>query len=353
MRMKRIILTIDYELFLGENSGTVKQCMIQPTEKLASILDKNNSKMTVFWDVLHYYRLLQLENSYPELKEDKILVENQILNLAAKGHDIQLHIHPHWLDAKYDKNKWVFEYQHFKIHNLNNEKNENDVNTIDGCIKISKELNEKLIRKNIPTYEVTTFRAGGYLIEPFNEIKDAFYRNGIKYDSSVSPGLFYHNGNLTYTFKNYPRKIIYNFETTPGIIDEKGRFTEIPIATTKIPLIRSIYLKILRNIKYNSLENERNGKSVRDTKRKKRRFQKLLLLFFKKEYGKLTTDSIFMEKFNYLYENTPNYSTMILHPKLLNEHTFNLLEYYYSTDKIHSISIKDFVSQLDNSNSIL
>ena len=42
--------------------------MIEPTKKLASILEKNGSKMTIFWDILHYYRLLELEKNYSELK---------------------------------------------------------------------------------------------------------------------------------------------------------------------------------------------------------------------------------------------------------------------------------------------
>ena len=66
--MKKIVLTIDYELFLGEKTGNVKNCMIEPTEKLASILEKNSSRMTVFWDILHYYRLLELEKSFSELR---------------------------------------------------------------------------------------------------------------------------------------------------------------------------------------------------------------------------------------------------------------------------------------------
>ncbi len=58
--MKKNILTIDYELFIGTKKGTVRGCIIEPTEKLISILSMNDSKMTGFLDVLHYYRLLTL-----------------------------------------------------------------------------------------------------------------------------------------------------------------------------------------------------------------------------------------------------------------------------------------------------
>ena len=54
-------------------------------------------------------------------------------------------------------------------------------------LSISKKLMEDLIRKVNPDYKVTTFRAGGYLIEPLNKIKDALLKNEIKIDSSVCP----------------------------------------------------------------------------------------------------------------------------------------------------------------------
>ena len=44
-KVKKIILTIDYEVFLGKETGSVKDCMIEPTKRLASILEKNGSKM--------------------------------------------------------------------------------------------------------------------------------------------------------------------------------------------------------------------------------------------------------------------------------------------------------------------
>ena len=157
--VKKIILTIDYELHLGDETGTVRECMIEPTKKLVSTIEKNGSRMTIFWDILHYYRLLELEKLFPELKQDKLLIEEQILDLAQRGHDVQLHLHPHWLDATYKNGKWNFTYGRFKLHNLSNENRNGDINTINGCISISKKLMEDLIRKVKPDYKVTSFRA--------------------------------------------------------------------------------------------------------------------------------------------------------------------------------------------------
>jgi hypothetical protein len=116
----------------------------RPTYKLAEILDINDSKMTVFWDILHYYRLTELENDYPEIKNDRKLIDEQISILISKGHDMQLHLHPHWLDAQYKDGQWKFKYDRFSLHTLSEEENPEKIDTITGCITISKQLMEKI-----------------------------------------------------------------------------------------------------------------------------------------------------------------------------------------------------------------
>ena len=41
-----IYLTLDYELFFGEQSGTPEHCIIKPTQDLLSILDPLDIKAT-------------------------------------------------------------------------------------------------------------------------------------------------------------------------------------------------------------------------------------------------------------------------------------------------------------------
>lgn len=343
-RAKEIILTIDHELFLGKETGNVKETMIEPTQKLLSILEKNSSKMTVFWDVLHYYRLLELEEKFPELFEDRLLIENQILEFARRGNDIQLHLHPHWLDAEYKNNEWVFHYERFKLHNLSDENNEEDINTITGCVSISKKLMEDLIRKVKPDYKVNAFRAGGYLIEPFEKLRPAFQKNEIRIDSSVCTNLSNDYDNFSFDFRSYPGKQKYNFDFSPKSIVNGAHFTEIPITTVKIPALINIYFTFLRIIKYPDLESERKGSSTGDYFKPSgfRNLNKLFALRHTK-VNQLSTDGNFKERFNYTFNKVPGYSTMILHPKLLNSHTLRILENYVSTNKIRFISIQDFL----------
>ena len=349
--MKEVLLTIDYEVFLGKETGSVKDCMIEPTEKLISIIKHNNSKMTVFWDILHYYRLLQLENDFPELKEDISLIKKQILELIEKGHDIQLHIHPHWLDAKYENGKWKFKYDRFNIHKLSNEYNRYDINTIIGCITISKKLIEDLTRKANPNHNIIAYRAGGYLVEPFDKIYNALKDTDIYIDSSVCPDFSNNNEIFSFDFKSYPKRIYYRFDTSLKNINEQGKFIEIPIWTVKIPIYRNLIFTAIRKLKYPQLESSRKGEgSGYSTKYgRKSPLKRFLKIVTEPRINQFTTDGNFREKFNYIFKRVPEKSTMILHPKLLNEHTLNLIEEYIDKGKIKFLSIIDLINSIDSS----
>jgi hypothetical protein len=346
--LKEIILTIDYELFLGKITGTVEKCMVEPTYKLAEILGINNSKMTVFWDILHYYRLTKLESQYPEIKNDRKLIDEQISFLVSKGHDIQLHIHPHWLDAEYKDSEWRFKYNRFKLHALSEENNPENIDTIIGCISISKMLMEKEIRKYLPGYFVSVYRAGGYLIEPFEKLKIALEYNNIYVDSSTLPGMTNNNHINGYDFKNYPEFNFYRFSDSPSKLSKDGKFTEIPITTLRQPVSRNILFTLIRKFKYPDLESGRVGTGSEESAENgnKSNLKKILALLTKAKKREFTTDGNFAERFNYMCRKVKNNSTMILHPKLLNEHTLDLLKEKVKKNCIKFISIDSYLKSI-------
>jgi hypothetical protein len=327
----------------------VEKCMVEPTHELAEILDINNSKMTVFWDILHYYRLTELENDYPNLKIDKKLIDEQISFLISKGHDIQLHLHPHWIDAVHDDGGWKFKYDRFNIHALSEDENPEKIDTIRGCITISKQLMEKEIRKYLPGYNVTTFRAGGYLIEPFVKLKKAFENNNIYVDSSILPGLTNNNLINGYDFRNYPEQTYYYFKNTPSEYNKDGRFTEIPVTTLSIPVFKNMLFTLIRRLKYPDLESGRIGTGSAESlnKSKNSKMKKILTILTKPKLSAFTTDGNFAERFNYMCEKVENNSTMILHPKLLNRHTLNILREKLKNNDMKFISINNYLNSIE------
>src|ERR1035437_5213233 len=101
---KKILLSFDYEPFLGSRSGSAEMCMLKPTDALRSILNKYNAKAIFFVDTLYLSNL----KKHPELTNDFISIKNQLKEFSAEGHYIFPHIHPHWLAAEYVNEKMEF-----------------------------------------------------------------------------------------------------------------------------------------------------------------------------------------------------------------------------------------------------
>ncbi len=216
-----IYITLDYELFFG-NSGTPEKCIIEPTERLISIVDKFNFKCVFFVDSGYLIKLRKYSQQYPKLENDYKAVSNQIKKLSDKGHDVQLHIHPHWEDTVYDGNQWNFDTTRYRLDSFS----ENEIIDIFGRYKgILEEITGK---------QVFAYRAGGWCIQPFSKLKKAFKEYNINVDSTV----FYKGKNTTKTqwfdFTEAKDEDYWNFEDNPCISDKKGSFLELPIASYKV-----------------------------------------------------------------------------------------------------------------------
>lgn len=216
-----VYLTFDYELFFGSETGTVKACMIDPTEQLLAICEKQNIPMTFFIDVGMLLKMNELKNEFPELVSDYQAILSQINRMEALGCSVQLHIHPHWENAIYKNGKWSI--------------------NVDGCYKLSDFLQEEataIIEKyfyflqNLVTQKITSYRAGGWCIQPFDHVKETFRRLGITIDSSVFPGGKFESPHYAFDFTSVKRYAQpYRFESDVCVANKAGYFTELPISS--------------------------------------------------------------------------------------------------------------------------
>jgi hypothetical protein len=217
-----IYLTFDYELFFGPITGSVDKCMIEPTNQLLGIAKRYKIPMTFFVDVGFLIRLEQESENHPELAADLFKIKKQLNEITSIGSSIQLHIHPHWERATYGNGKWEID--------------------VTNCYKLSdfsqKEI-DKIVEKykmyldNLIGVKTSSFRAGGWCIQPFHQLYSVFKRLGIKIDSSVFSGAHFESENYFFDFRTAPQKAKYNFEDDVCIENENGYFTEYPISSFK------------------------------------------------------------------------------------------------------------------------
>lgn len=186
--MKHLILTLDYELY-GDGSGDVFEHMIQPTERILNICDLHGIKLSLFFEVLEYIRLKQEwenGNSMGYAHNPVLAIEQQLQEMAVNGHDIQLHVHPQWVNARFEDGSWQVDWGNWRLGDFEVSQGY----SIEDMLREGKETIETLIRAVCPDYECTILRAGGYNVMPSGPVYQAMVNTGLRVDSSVYPGGF-------------------------------------------------------------------------------------------------------------------------------------------------------------------
>lgn len=184
MKLK-IILTFDHELPLGGVRTSYKEAMFDPTNRLFDLAKKLGVPIVLFTDVLCGIRFKDWDkqtfyNPYVKQLQDAI----------TKQHDVQLHLHPHWLTSRFENNSFVTS----KDYRLADFKNNNSY-TIDQIIKLGIDFLKETCTPADLGYKCSAFRAGGYNIEDAtSEILSSLYKNGIRFDSSISKGYYFRSG---------------------------------------------------------------------------------------------------------------------------------------------------------------
>lgn len=209
------ILTFDYEVFLGNKTGTVENCVLTPTKSILRILEEHDAKAIFFVDAL--WLLFLKKNFY----DDFLKIVDQLKRIDSSGSSIELHIHPQWLNAMYSDGIISFNsLENYKLQSLGN----------DEILNIFKEAIDLL--QSITNQRIRCFRAGGWCIEPFSKIQGAFKAFNIKYDFSVVSGVYLDDGKVyDYDFTKVPKLLYYRFQNSVNEQVMNGDYFEVPLST--------------------------------------------------------------------------------------------------------------------------
>lgn len=250
-----IYITLDYELFFGNDSGSVQNSIIRPTEELLKITNKFDIKLVLFVDASYLIALKKelVKHKLPET--DYKVIATQLKQLSAEGHDIQLHVHPHWIDSKFDGKKWKINTERYRLHDFNPQE-------INEIISSNKKALEDISGK-----EVFAYRAGGWCLQPFNKIKDALASNNIWLDSTVFKGGLNTYNTHYYNFMNVPSGTEWRFNSDPTRVDPNGKFVELPIASTRLSPFFFWKVALLSKLKHKKVSRFGDGSPVAVSKK--------------------------------------------------------------------------------------
>jgi len=215
----QILLTLDYELFNGNIGGSINNCLITPLNELEPILDRHNFKITIFVDTCFLSSLKKIKSGKPDLEHDWNQITTQLTRFAKKGHSIQLHLHPQWINAKYEDGKWFSDLSLYKLDDL----------PLQQAAKLFLEGSE-LIKEIVGTPPVA-FRAGDYCIQKYRLLSDSLKNAGISIDSSVLRNKRTINDREWFDYSKIPTEYLYPFSTSVTEKDLQGPFFEVSIPT--------------------------------------------------------------------------------------------------------------------------
>ena len=217
----QIHISFDYELFFGKASGTLEKCILLPTQKLMDMAAIHQVPFIFFVDA-GYLVQLKKHAHISQCRDDYERVSLQIKQLCTLGHEIALHIHPHWEDSSYINNQWMINTTRYKLADFNQEE----------ICRIVSNYHQAI--KDITGQPCGSYRAGGWCIQPFNPIKKALRENQIFTDSTVYYNGFHSSPAHAYDFTQAPDLSEWKFENDPCIENTSGSFKEIPVTPDNI-----------------------------------------------------------------------------------------------------------------------
>ena len=248
-----ILYSNDYEVFLGGNFKPESKVLIDTTTDVLGVCDELGIPMTLFCDLTCLWRYREL--GYPEFPD---MVERQLVQTIRDGHDVQTHIHPHWLetDISYGKDgssAYKVDPSKFLIGNCTTE---DGTSLRDFCMDIfakAKRHLEDLLTPIDSNYQCIAYRAGGYGVQPNSEtIYSALQDTGYKIDSSIVPGMTYETDVNRIDFATVPTLGNYSIDPSKGIsqASENGVF-EIPVLAlrkgkARWPLAQSFFRRVIK-----------------------------------------------------------------------------------------------------------
>jgi hypothetical protein len=227
-KKKLLLITFDYELFLGERSGSVMDCLVMPTLTILRCLKKHDFKAYFFVDTVYLLRLKEMAKENVLAKDDLDLITSQLIQIIKNGHEIYPHIHPHWMDAVYDPatNEWCLNQKRYYTFASVNEEQQTYL------FEQSVDIIRSILALTNRSQHLDAYRAGGWSIQPFNNFRPKFLRYGIKHEFSVVPGKYHFSDAQSFDFRAAPvKEPVYRFDEDACREDVNGPFTEWTISS--------------------------------------------------------------------------------------------------------------------------
>ena len=218
--MIEVIFTLDYEIY-GNGEGSLRELVHEPARKLKAVFDKFGAKLVLFAEAAEL-EMISLQKADSAIED----VETQIRELHVQAHEIALHLHPQWVNARYLNGKWDLDYSEYNLCTLSEERISEIVDRSINYLRNVLETSD---------YIPLSFRAGNWLFQPTMKAARTLAERGVKIDSSVFKGGVQHQHHLDYR-RAAGNGYYWRFRSDVNMADNQGKMVEIPIFTQMVPI---------------------------------------------------------------------------------------------------------------------
>jgi hypothetical protein len=168
----------------GNGSGDPRVLQFAPMRSLTEAYQKFGIRGSFNAEVMQQLTHRSLQARFPELKDVADEWEQVVTDSFRQGHDIQLHLHPQWVDAAYEgQGKWDLRGD-WSIVNYSSKQ-------MRALLLSGKQFLESLLRKVDPAYSCISFRAGSWCAAPSDFLFPILAELGFVFDMSIVAGIRY------------------------------------------------------------------------------------------------------------------------------------------------------------------
>ena len=216
--MIQCIFTLDYEIY-GNGAGSLSELVYDPTGRLLEVFEKWGARFVNYVEVAEFERI---EAAGTDAASQQ--VNRQVQEMHRSGHEIALHLHPQWYNARLERGEWQLDYAEYNLCTLPQRR---IAEIVDRAVA------HLAYMAGDSQFSPISFRAGNWLFQPTQYAAQELSRRGLRIDSSVFKGGLQRNLQLDY--RPASRNGYYwPFSSNVNEPDPLGQWLELPIYTEMV-----------------------------------------------------------------------------------------------------------------------
>jgi hypothetical protein len=172
----------------------MRAIQFETMRRLSRVYEEHGLRASFYAEVMQQLAHVRHGEDHPELRKLAEEWEALLRDTYARGHDVQLHLHPQWTNASYADGRWqlsgdwsLLSYPPAQVAQM---------------VKEGKAYLEEVIRPVDPDYRCVAFRSGSWCIAPGASALEELVAQGIVFDASIGEGIHYDTQHLQLDYRH-------------------------------------------------------------------------------------------------------------------------------------------------------